>query len=76
MKLITRYLEVLLIVESLIISGRGARSGKYLRNYNRGNDLIHKVLESLKRLIFFFERDYDSINLDGIYGLRLAEGEY
>ncbi len=39
-----------------------------------GATTVKEVLESLSRLVGFFERDYDSINLDGIFGLRVAEG--
>ncbi len=40
------------------------------------NDWISRVLISLDKVIEFFFRDYDSVNLDGIFGLRVAEGMY
>ena len=35
---------------------------------------VHNVLVALRRAVEFYERDYCDINLDGIYGLRVAEG--
>lgn len=32
------------------------------------------VLKSLHKIIGFFEREYASVNLDAVFGLRIAEG--
>lgn len=36
---------------------------------------IALILNALAGLIQFYERDYDQLNVDGILGLRLAQGE-
>ena len=33
-------------------------------------------MSSMNRVLNFFKRDYKSINLDGIFGLRVEQGEY
>ena len=40
-----------------------------------GISWIEVTLEALERAVGFFERNYDSINLDGFFGLRIAEGK-
>ena len=76
MKLITGRLIVLFLVNTVFTFGNGTLSGQYLETGQiKDTNLIAKVLGTLKRLIDFFARDYDSINLDGIYGLRIAEGK-
>ena len=77
MKLITGRLIILFLVNTVFTFANGAPSGQYLETGQiKDNNLIVKVLGTLKRLVDFFARDYDSINLDGIYGLRVAEGKY
>jgi hypothetical protein len=34
-----------------------------------------QALKALQRLLNFFESDIDNLNLDGLYGLRIAEGQ-
>jgi len=43
---------------------------------NQGSDdnLTQEVVSSMNRVLNFFKRDYKSINLDGIFGLRVAQG--
>ena len=37
--------------------------------------LIQQVFSALNRAIDFYRRDFKSINLDGIFGLRVAQGK-
>lgn len=37
--------------------------------------MTEEVISALDRVLDFYERDYKSINLDGIFGLRVAQGE-
>lgn len=50
--------------------------GSALPNQRSNDDLTQEVLSSMIRVLSFFKRDYKSINLDGIFGLRVAQGEY
>ena len=43
-------------------------------NDRKNNDLTQEVISSLNRVLDFYHRDYKSINLDGIFGLRVAQG--
>ena len=44
-------------------------------NQRSDDDLTQEVVSSMNRVLSFFKRDYKSINLDGIFGLRVAQGE-
>ena len=37
--------------------------------------LTQQVISALNRVLDFYHRDYKSINLDGIFGLRVAQGK-
>lgn len=37
--------------------------------------LTQQVFSALNRAIDFYRRDFKSINLDGIFGLRVAQGK-
>ena len=37
--------------------------------------LTRQVFSALNRAIDFYRRDFKSINLDGIFGLRVAQGK-
>ena len=37
--------------------------------------MTEEVISALDRVLDFYERDHKSINLDGIFGLRVAQGE-
>ena len=51
--------------------------GSVLPDNQRSNDdLTQEVVSSMNRVLNFFKRDYKSINLDGIFGLRVAQGEF
>lgn len=39
------------------------------------NPLIHKVLETTQKLLDFFSEDYSNINVDGLFGLRIGQGQ-
>lgn len=41
---------------------------------NSGNDLLGKVLDNLEKQIAFFSADFSDINVDGLFGLRMAQG--
>ncbi|KAL3857481.1 hypothetical protein ACJMK2_012149 [Sinanodonta woodiana] len=45
-----------------------------LKNENR-KLLAQKVYLTLDKMLDFFSEDYSSINLDGLYGLRLGQGQ-
>ena len=45
-------------------------------NQRSNDDLTQEVMSSMNRVLNFFKRDYKSINLDGIFGLRVAQGEF
>lgn len=49
--------------------------GSVLPDDQRSKDLTEDVISSLNRVLEFFKRDYRSINLDGIFGLRVAQGK-
>ena len=36
---------------------------------------LDKVLIALEKVIRFFAEDYQDVNLDGVFGLRVAEGK-
>ncbi|XP_056008776.1 UPF0764 protein C16orf89 homolog isoform X2 [Ostrea edulis] len=40
-----------------------------------GDDLFGKVLYNLEKQIDFFASDYSDINVDGLFGLRMAQGQ-
>nr|XP_022336466.1 UPF0764 protein C16orf89 homolog [Crassostrea virginica] len=42
---------------------------------NSGNDLLGKVLDNLEKQIAFFSADFSDINVDGLFGLRMAQGQ-
>jgi hypothetical protein len=37
--------------------------------------LLPRVLKSLDKILIFFEQEFDQVNLDAIFGLRMTEGE-
>lgn len=39
------------------------------------NKLTRDVLSALESVLSFYERDYRSVNLDAVFGLRFAEGK-
>ena len=43
-------------------------------NQRSDDDLTQEVVSSIDSVLNFFKRDYKSINLDGIFGLRVAQG--
>ena len=45
-------------------------------NQRSNDDFTQEVVSSMNRVLNFFKRDYKSINLDGIFGLRVAQGEF
>lgn len=45
-------------------------------NQRNDGDLTQEVVSSMNRVLNFFKRDFKSINLDGIFGLRVAQGWY
>ena len=50
-------------------------SGSALPDNQRSHDdLTQEIVSSMNRVLNFFKRDYKSINLDGIFGLRVAQG--
>lgn len=48
--------------------------GSVLPYDQKSDDLTEDVISSLSRVLDFYDRDYKSINLDGIFGLRVAQG--
>ena len=38
------------------------------------NALLLKVVGAIEKLVGFFKADYDNLNLDGVFGLKLLEG--
>jgi hypothetical protein len=36
--------------------------------------VTERVFRALERAVKFFEEDYKDLNLDGLYGLRVAQG--
>ena len=49
--------------------------GSVLPFDQRNNAMTEEVISALDRVLDFYERDYKSINLDGSFGLRVAQGE-
>ena len=49
--------------------------GSVLPYDQKSDDLTEDVISSLSRVLDFYDRDYKSINLDGIFGLRVAQGK-
>lgn len=41
---------------------------------NSGNGLLDRVLDNLEKQSKFFSSDYSDINVDGLFGLRMAQG--
>lgn len=39
------------------------------------DDYLSAVLRSIDKLIDFYEIDYHSLNVDGLFGLRVLEGK-
>lgn len=39
------------------------------------DDVAQKVISALNNALNFYHRDFRSINLDGIFGLRVAQGK-
>ncbi len=66
--------RILFLVLSLICF---VTPSQFEEDFTRGNaDWISRVLISLNKVVDFFRKDYDSVNLDGVFGLRVAEGMY
>lgn len=38
-------------------------------------EITREVLKSLKKAVGFFGQEYKNVNLDAVFGLRVAEGE-
>lgn len=34
-----------------------------------------RLLDTVEKIVFFYKQNHDRMNLDGIYGLRVLEGE-
>jgi len=39
------------------------------------HDLTDRILDALEKLVDFYEKNYEAMNLDGIFGLRALEGQ-
>ncbi len=66
--------RILFLVLSLICF---VTPSQFEEDFTRGNtDWISRVIISLNKVVDFFRKDYDSVNLDGVFGLRVAEGMY
>jgi len=50
---------------------QGQGSGSRVQNHGR---LLHDVLRGLEKATEFFREDFSSINVDGLFGIRLAQG--
>jgi len=53
------------------LAGRGDPVGRS----DRQDRALWDVVEALEWTVDFFRRSYRDINLDGLYGLRIAEGQ-
>lgn len=42
---------------------------------DNNSKLTRDVLSALESVLSFYERDYRSVNLDAVFGLRFAEGK-
>lgn len=45
-----------------------------LKNHNEGQVNVSRILRSLEKVAHFYARNIDKVNLDSIFGLRVAEG--
>lgn len=59
-------LLVLLISQSLYSTSH--------KNHNGGQVDVSRILSSLEKVVDFYARNIDKVNLDSIFGLRVAEG--
>lgn len=44
--------------------------------YEKNDDLVQNLIYALNRVLDFYHRDVMSVNLDGIFGLRVAQGAF
>ena len=44
--------------------------------YTETENTLRRVLDSLSSALNFMAEEYDKLNLDGVIGLRLVEGEW
>jgi len=56
-------------------AGGRARAGTHAAGGGDGAE-VRAVTEALQRAVRFFSDSYTETNLDGLYGLRVAEGEF
>lgn len=47
----------------------------YKKEIKQEND-VNSILVSIENIISFFERNTKSVNVDGLYGVRIAEGKH
>jgi hypothetical protein len=52
-----------------------ASTGNKVPNSTVDGHLFQKLLSALGKVYQFYESEYKDINLDGIYGLRVSEGD-
>lgn len=57
----------------LILLWAGASNGSQ-SNLNINKHVLSRLLNALEKVYEFFESEYQDVNLDGIYGLRVSEG--
>ncbi|XP_064619387.1 UPF0764 protein C16orf89 homolog [Lineus longissimus] len=63
-----RLLAAILVCLFLVASDARPKSRK-------GKGVTEQVFRALQRAVKFFEDDYKDLNLDGLYGLRVAQGQ-
>jgi hypothetical protein len=62
-------LAVFTIVIIVLLTSQALNDAKLLKDENFNNILIR-----FDKLLTFFESDYENVNVDGLYGIRIAEG--
>lgn len=64
------FVSLLLIVYSSFLYLPNVENSK-----NPENSLVRQVIDSLSNLLNFFQRDSVDLNIDGIFGIRIAQGQ-
>lgn len=62
------------MIRALLIALCGLGASGFV--VNSGNGLLDRVLDNLEKQSKFFSSDYSDINVDGLFGLRMAQGAW
>ena len=69
--------KITLVLVSVVVAGciPSSVSGRARREDEKDGKLLQKTMDAVELGLSFFSQDYSSINVDGLFGMRVGQGE-